>query len=95
IEEKELSRNYVVLLEVTVRGSGGNISINETKRVVLKRYDSLTFIQTDKAVYKPGQTVKFRIVTLNEDFIPIQEKVRDIHLSITASIPVPTRHSIH
>ncbi|XP_072334709.1 alpha-2-macroglobulin-like [Scyliorhinus torazame] len=74
IEEKELSRNYVVLLEVTVRGSGGNISINETKRVVLKRYDSLTFIQTDKAVYKPGQTVKFRIVTLNEDFIPIQEK---------------------
>ncbi|XP_038629995.1 alpha-2-macroglobulin-like [Scyliorhinus canicula] len=74
IEEKELSTNYVVFLAVTVRGSGGNISINETKKVVLKRYDSLTFIQTDKAVYKPGQTVKFRIVTLNEDFIPIQEK---------------------
>ncbi|XP_038678322.1 alpha-2-macroglobulin-like isoform X1 [Scyliorhinus canicula] len=62
------------IIAVTVRRSGETVSINETKRVVLKRYDSLTFIQTDKAVYKPGQAVKFRIVTLNENFIPIQEK---------------------
>ncbi|XP_038629996.1 pregnancy zone protein-like [Scyliorhinus canicula] len=74
IECKELDSDCSTLIAVTVRGSGGNISINETKRVVLKRYDSLTFIQTDKAVYKPGQTVKFRIVTLNENFFPIQEK---------------------
>ncbi|XP_072334707.1 pregnancy zone protein-like isoform X1 [Scyliorhinus torazame] len=74
IENKELDSDYGTLIAVTVRGSGGNISINETKRVVLKRYDSLTFVQTDKAVYKPGQTVKFRIVTLNENFVPIQEK---------------------
>ncbi|KAM5256508.1 CD109 antigen [Ctenodactylus gundi] len=37
----------------------------ETKRVTV-------FIQTDKAVYKPGQEVKFRVITLLPDFKPYE-----------------------
>ncbi|XP_078507539.1 alpha-2-macroglobulin-like protein 1 isoform X2 [Lissotriton helveticus] len=44
-------------------------TLENKKKVLLRTVKSGTFVQTDKAVYKPGQTVKFRIVTLNEDFI--------------------------
>ncbi|XP_069057673.1 alpha-2-macroglobulin-like protein 1 [Pleurodeles waltl] len=42
--------------------------LKNKKKVLLRTVKSGTFLQTNKAVYKPGQTVKFRIVTLNEDF---------------------------
>nr|BAU69626.1 A2M2 [Sphyrna zygaena] len=74
IGKNAMSSHYITLLSVSVKGSGEILSINETKWVVLKTYNSLTFIQTDKPVYKPGQFVKFRILTLNDRFIPVQEE---------------------
>ncbi|XP_073189676.1 alpha-2-macroglobulin-like protein 1 [Lepidochelys kempii] len=53
--------------------TGRRIDIHEEKKVLIRRVNSGTFIQTDKPIYKPGQTVKFRIVTLNEDFIPLND----------------------
>ncbi|XP_053544808.1 alpha-2-macroglobulin [Bombina bombina] len=47
----------------------GKIVTDETK-VLLKKERTNIYIQTDKAVYKPGQTVKFRVVSLKEDFLP-------------------------
>ncbi|XP_078394110.1 alpha-2-macroglobulin [Cetorhinus maximus] len=74
VEDSEVTSDSISLVKVSVRGSADNLTIDESRLVVLKKYSSPTFIQTDKAVYKPGQTVKFRIVSLNEKFIPIQEK---------------------
>ncbi|CAM4443241.1 unnamed protein product [Caretta caretta] len=53
--------------------TGRRIDVHEEKKVLIRRVNSGTFIQTDKPIYKPGQTVKFRIVTLNEDFIPLND----------------------
>ncbi|KAH1187408.1 hypothetical protein KIL84_020157 [Mauremys mutica] len=53
--------------------TGRRIDIHEEKKVLIRRVNSGTFIQTDKPIYKPRQTVKFRIVTLNEDFIPLND----------------------
>ncbi|NXF65444.1 A2ML1 protein, partial [Ciccaba nigrolineata] len=39
------------------------------QKVLIKHADKKTFIQTDKPVYKPGQIVKLRIVTLDQNFI--------------------------
>ncbi|XP_056385098.1 alpha-2-macroglobulin-like protein 1 isoform X2 [Hyla sarda] len=49
--------------------------IHESRRVVIinkKKMDSKPqmLIQTDKPVYKPGQTVKFRMVSINGNFQP-------------------------
>ncbi|XP_073402567.1 alpha-2-macroglobulin-like isoform X1 [Dendrobates tinctorius] len=49
--------------------SSGELVTN-TSKVLVKKPLSKTFVQTDKPVYKPGQTVKFRILSLNEDFKP-------------------------
>ncbi|KAJ7419868.1 alpha-2-macroglobulin-like protein 1 [Willisornis vidua] len=49
-------------------------SANEEKQVLIRRAGAGTFIQVDKPIYNPGQTVKFRIVTLTEDFVPVNSK---------------------
>ncbi|XP_073402565.1 alpha-2-macroglobulin-like protein 1 isoform X2 [Dendrobates tinctorius] len=47
--------------------------IHESRRVDIEKkrmMDAQILIQTDKSLYKPGQTVKFRIVSLNSNFQP-------------------------
>ncbi|RWS07950.1 CD109 antigen-like protein, partial [Dinothrombium tinctorium] len=55
--------------KLTVVGSGGLSFRNET-RISFEQKSYSVFIQTDKAIYKPGQTVKFRAVIVNPSLIP-------------------------
>ncbi|NXI32577.1 A2MG protein, partial [Sterrhoptilus dennistouni] len=63
----------VTFLTVTVKGA--TLQFSSQKLVVVQNSESLVFIQTDKLVYKPGQTVLFRIVSLDEEFRPVNEMV--------------------
>ncbi|XP_056119297.1 alpha-2-macroglobulin [Rhinichthys klamathensis goyatoka] len=54
---------------------GKNFKMTEERKVLFKRYYPLTFIQTDKPIYLPGQTVNFRVVTLDKTFVPFDQKV--------------------
>ncbi|XP_030799321.1 alpha-2-macroglobulin-like protein 1 [Camarhynchus parvulus] len=54
--------------------NGRYFSASEEKKVLIRRAGTGTFIQMDKPIYNPGQTVKFRIVTLTEDFVPVNSK---------------------
>ncbi|NXP39134.1 A2MG protein, partial [Leiothrix lutea] len=60
-----------VFLTVTVKGA--TLQFSSRKLVVVQNSESLVFIQTDKPIYKPGQTVLFRIVSLDEEFRPVNE----------------------
>ncbi|XP_054858325.1 alpha-2-macroglobulin-like [Eublepharis macularius] len=62
----------VVLLRVVVKGP--THTFRSQKTVLVKNLESLAFVQTDKPIYKPGQKVLFRIISLNEDFLPLNEK---------------------
>ncbi|XP_043935613.1 alpha-2-macroglobulin-like [Protopterus annectens] len=63
-------------------GVSNTYSFHKAKKVflLLPPHESSTFIQTDKPIYKPGQTVKFRIVTLNEDFIPDLSEISAVYI---------------
>ncbi|NWX30229.1 A2MG protein, partial [Notiomystis cincta] len=61
------------LLTVTVKGA--TLQFISRKLVVVQNSESLVFVQTDKPIYKPGQTVLFRIVSLDEEFQPANEMV--------------------
>ncbi|NXU48344.1 A2ML1 protein, partial [Turnix velox] len=54
----------------------GSLQVSEQKTVLVKALELGTLVQTDKVVYKPGQTVKFRIVRLDRNFIPSNREVR-------------------
>ncbi|NXR40919.1 A2ML1 protein, partial [Zosterops hypoxanthus] len=66
-------KEEIMALHVSIQGDSLNVS--ETKKVMLRALNPGIFIQTDKAVYKPGQEVKFRIVSLDKDLIPSNQKV--------------------
>uniref|UniRef100_A0A8B9N5E5 Alpha-2-macroglobulin n=1 Tax=Accipiter nisus TaxID=211598 RepID=A0A8B9N5E5_9AVES len=52
---------------------GATLQFRSRKSVLVKNSESLVFVQTDKPIYKPGQTVLFRIVSLDTDFRPLNE----------------------
>ncbi|XP_059324039.1 CD109 antigen isoform X1 [Ammospiza nelsoni] len=63
------SGNYELLVEG--RADGRHIFSNRTSLMYMSKSTSV-FIQTDKSMYKPGQDVLFRIVTVYPDLKPYQ-----------------------
>ncbi|XP_053503783.1 alpha-2-macroglobulin [Ictalurus furcatus] len=66
--------------EIKVEVKGESFKMTEKKKVMFKSYDTLVFIQTDKPIYNPGQTVNFRIVTMDSNFIPLKQKYSTVIL---------------
>ncbi|CAM9958231.1 unnamed protein product [Bubo scandiacus] len=58
---------------ITVMVKGATLQFRSRKSLLVKNSESLVFVQTDKPIYKPGQTVLFRIVSLDKDFRPLDE----------------------
>nr|XP_048300273.1 alpha-2-macroglobulin [Myodes glareolus] len=65
--------NEVMFLTVQVKGP--THEFRKTSTVLIKKKESLIFVQTDKSIYKPGQTVNFRVVSLDEIFHPLNELI--------------------
>ncbi|XP_016157366.1 PREDICTED: alpha-2-macroglobulin-like isoform X2 [Ficedula albicollis] len=68
----------VAFVAITVMEA--NSEFQKKQKVLIKHADKKTFIQTDKPVYKPGQIVKLRIVTLDQNFIASSETQRLVEL---------------
>ncbi|XP_028616882.1 murinoglobulin-1-like isoform X2 [Grammomys surdaster] len=58
-------------LDIDIKGSTHKFSKKNT--VLVKNKESVVFIQTDKPVYKPGQSVKFRVVSMDKNLHPLNE----------------------
>ncbi|XP_009465518.1 PREDICTED: alpha-2-macroglobulin-like protein 1 [Nipponia nippon] len=63
----------IATVKLIITGEG--VSIEEKKKVLIRKASSGTFIQTDRPIYQPGQTVKFRIMTLDEEFIALNDSI--------------------
>ncbi|XP_054650365.1 alpha-2-macroglobulin isoform X2 [Dunckerocampus dactyliophorus] len=61
--------NTVGTINVTLKGDSA--SMNKKTKVLIVPPAFIHIIQTDKPVYKPGQTVLFRIVSMDASFIPV------------------------
>ncbi|XP_072509781.1 alpha-2-macroglobulin [Notamacropus eugenii] len=57
----------------TVQVKGPTHTFSKRKTVLVKNPESLVFVQTDKPIYKPGQTVHFRVVSVDGNFHPLNE----------------------
>ncbi|XP_032329213.1 ovostatin homolog 2-like [Camelus ferus] len=72
---------------VTLLAKGDTLKIFERRAVAISSEETVTFVQTDKPIYKAGEDVKVRIVTLNTNFIPTE----DLYPLITLQDPQNNR----
>uniref|UniRef100_A0A3P9P5V8 Alpha-2-macroglobulin-like n=1 Tax=Poecilia reticulata TaxID=8081 RepID=A0A3P9P5V8_POERE len=73
-----VKKEEVQTLEVQVRGN--TFYSEEVRKVLIKTYQPMTLIQTDKPIYLPGQTVHFRVVSMDAKFRPINQLYEVIEL---------------
>ncbi|NXB40023.1 OVOS protein, partial [Eulacestoma nigropectus] len=57
---------------ISFSAKGTTVDLAERRSVAIQNVDGAAFIQTDKPLYKPGQKVMFRVVTLDSQFRPMQ-----------------------
>ncbi|XP_030321024.1 alpha-2-macroglobulin-like protein 1 isoform X2 [Calypte anna] len=69
----------VAFLHVLIH-SGDNVLFEGRKKVLVKPQKNVILVETDKGLYKPGETVKFRIVNLDEDLKVIKNEYSQIRL---------------
>ncbi|XP_061537054.1 alpha-2-macroglobulin-like protein 1 [Phycodurus eques] len=70
--------NTVATINVTVKGESA--SMNKKTKILIVPAAFIHIIQTDKTVYKPGQTVQFRIVSMDSGFIPVDRMYTVVEL---------------
>ncbi|KAM8988542.1 alpha-2-macroglobulin-like protein 1 [Ara ararauna] len=63
----------VAHLHISIQG--GSLQISEQRNVVVKALELRALVQTDKDVYEPGQTVKIRIVCLDQNLFAINREI--------------------
>ncbi|XP_053305997.1 alpha-2-macroglobulin-like protein 1 [Spea bombifrons] len=61
----------VASIHISLMGSSTHVS--ESKNILIRNVGSATVIQTDKHIYKPGQDVNFRILTVDRDFHAVED----------------------
>ncbi|XP_048253381.1 CD109 antigen-like isoform X2 [Haliotis rufescens] len=63
--------------QLTVVGKMNGVEVfRNSTGVRLVMENNLVFIQTDKALYKPSQSVRFRIVSLDQELKPIAQTIK-------------------
>ncbi|XP_075409474.1 alpha-2-macroglobulin [Tenrec ecaudatus] len=75
---KSTASEEIMFLSVQIKGP--THEFKKRTRVAVKNEDSLVFMQTDKPIYKPAQTVNFRVVSLDESFHPLDELIPLVYL---------------
>lgn len=68
----------VASINVAIRG--GTTSLNKTTQILINPPQNLIFIQSDRPIYKPGQTIKFRIVSLDSNVLPRNQVFQTVEL---------------
>ncbi|NXK94597.1 A2ML1 protein, partial [Formicarius rufipectus] len=82
----------VVFLHVLIH-SGDNVLFEGRKKILVKPQKNVILVEMDKGLYKPGETVKFRIVKLDEDLKVINNEDPE-HNRIAEWLNVKPNHGI-
>ncbi|AWO98490.1 putative alpha-2-macroglobulin-like isoform 2 [Scophthalmus maximus] len=73
-----VSRKTVASISVTIQGESASMS--KKTKILIEPPTFIHIMQTDKPIYKPGQTVQFRIVSMDTNFIPVDRVYRVVEI---------------
>ncbi|XP_066457148.1 alpha-2-macroglobulin-like isoform X1 [Eleutherodactylus coqui] len=66
--------NKTQLGHISLEVDGNTLHFRKRRSILIRPLENLVFMQTDKPIYKPGQTVQYRIAALDETFHSVSEK---------------------
>ncbi|XP_029026578.1 alpha-2-macroglobulin isoform X2 [Betta splendens] len=69
-----------VLATINVTVQSDSVSMSKKTKVVIEPPAFIHVIQTDKPIYKPGQTVRFRMVSMDANFIPVNKEYKLVEI---------------
>lgn len=69
--------------QLTLVGKGRDTTIRNKADLEFEPKSCSVFIQTDKAIYKPGQTILFRLITVDSSLLPVTNVTFDIYLLVS------------
>lgn len=78
IDDLDIHKGYKFVAE----GISGFVFKNESSLRLQSKNESI-FIQTDKAIYKPGETVKFLALVLDHELKPVSLSTVPLNIHIT------------
>ncbi|XP_073402573.1 alpha-2-macroglobulin-like protein 1 [Dendrobates tinctorius] len=61
--------------DLHVSAVGENLNVNDSKKVMIYDRGIPCIIHNDKTTYKPGDTVKFHVITVDDDFKAVDKKL--------------------
>ncbi|XP_043919358.1 alpha-2-macroglobulin-like protein 1 [Protopterus annectens] len=73
VKYRSYNQGIVANLSVTALSTSKKVLFSEEKKVLIINPGSGTFMQTDKPIYKQGEKVRCRIVTLDSKFISVND----------------------
>ncbi|XP_024588956.1 pregnancy zone protein-like [Neophocaena asiaeorientalis asiaeorientalis] len=80
---------------ITVQVKGPTQHFVKRKWMHITKAESLVFVQTDKPIYKPGQTVRFRIVSVDVNFHPLNEMFPVVYIENPKKNRIFQWHSVN
>ncbi|XP_027622649.1 ovostatin-like [Tupaia chinensis] len=66
---------------ITFSAKGATLHLEERRSVAISPRENVVLVQTDKPIYKPGQNVRFRVLTLDDHLKPVDETRRSYYRS--------------
>ncbi|KAF7694850.1 hypothetical protein HF521_006573 [Silurus meridionalis] len=72
--------DHELVASIKIQIKGSKKVLNKTTKILITPPSHLIIIHTDKPIYKPGQTVKFRIVSLDTNFLTYNQTFPTIEM---------------
>uniref|UniRef100_UPI0037E8997E alpha-2-macroglobulin-like n=1 Tax=Semicossyphus pulcher TaxID=241346 RepID=UPI0037E8997E len=66
--------------KITIGFEGEFSSLSKDTKILIVPSTVTHIVKTDRPIYKPGQTVYFRIVSIDEDFVPVERVYKEVAL---------------
>lgn len=74
--------------KIEVNGTFGEYTFSGKKEIDYQKAKDHVLIQTDKALYKPGQKVQFRLLPITNDLTPVPDAVADIYVTSPSEVRI-------
>ncbi|XP_044739302.1 pregnancy zone protein-like isoform X4 [Chrysoperla carnea] len=83
-----LDSDGLIKLKISFPTSTQYETIKNSKEVRINTSPKVVLVETDKGVYKPGQVVKFRVLTIDQDLKPVRDNISKIWLENPSGIRI-------